>query len=152
MHVTKDQAQASQSSPPLPTVRAERRKLLNPSRNWPLKLPRGAKGERRAWRVPTMSVTSQCSPSAIEACRFCNAIGPKATSPSHFARSVIEGRRDSKFSSPETSAADADRRATEAASYDTCLPNIRIPRKVLKGGSHLCAQVVGTARFAVVHP
>jgi hypothetical protein len=32
------------------------------------------------------------------------------------------------------------------------LPNIRIPRKVLKGGSHLCAQVVGTARFAVAHP
>ena len=27
----------------------------------------------------------------------------------------------------------------EAASYDTCQPNIRIPRKVLKGGSHLCA-------------
>jgi formylglycine-generating enzyme len=27
----------------------------------------------------------------------------------------------------------------EAASYDTCLPDIRIPRKVLKGGSHLCA-------------
>jgi formylglycine-generating enzyme len=25
------------------------------------------------------------------------------------------------------------------ASYDSCLPNIRIPRKVLKGGSHLCA-------------
>jgi len=27
----------------------------------------------------------------------------------------------------------------EAASYDSCQPNIRIPRKVLKGGSHLCA-------------
>jgi sulfatase modifying factor 1 len=27
----------------------------------------------------------------------------------------------------------------EEASYDACLPNIRIPRKVLKGGSHLCA-------------
>ena len=27
----------------------------------------------------------------------------------------------------------------EEASYDVCLPNIRIPRKVLKGGSHLCA-------------
>jgi formylglycine-generating enzyme required for sulfatase activity len=26
-----------------------------------------------------------------------------------------------------------------AASYDPCQPNIRIPRKVLKGGSHLCA-------------
>jgi formylglycine-generating enzyme required for sulfatase activity len=25
------------------------------------------------------------------------------------------------------------------ASYDPCLPNIKIPRKVLKGGSHLCA-------------
>jgi formylglycine-generating enzyme required for sulfatase activity len=24
-------------------------------------------------------------------------------------------------------------------SYDGCLPEIRIPRKVLKGGSHLCA-------------
>jgi sulfatase modifying factor 1 len=27
----------------------------------------------------------------------------------------------------------------ETASYDSCQPNIRIPRKVLKGGSHLCA-------------
>ena len=27
----------------------------------------------------------------------------------------------------------------EEASYDPCLPNIKIPRKVLKGGSHLCA-------------
>ncbi|UGY15797.1 formylglycine-generating enzyme family protein [Bradyrhizobium septentrionale] len=27
----------------------------------------------------------------------------------------------------------------EEASYDTCQPAIRIPRKVLKGGSHLCA-------------
>lgn len=27
----------------------------------------------------------------------------------------------------------------ETASYDLCNPNIRIPRKVLKGGSHLCA-------------
>ena len=27
----------------------------------------------------------------------------------------------------------------EGASYDPCLPDIRIPRKVLKGGSHLCA-------------
>ena len=27
----------------------------------------------------------------------------------------------------------------EAQSYDPCQPEIRIPRKVLKGGSHLCA-------------
>ena len=27
----------------------------------------------------------------------------------------------------------------EAASYDPCQPQIKIPRKVLKGGSHLCA-------------
>ena len=27
----------------------------------------------------------------------------------------------------------------EDASFDPCLPNIKIPRKVLKGGSHLCA-------------
>jgi formylglycine-generating enzyme required for sulfatase activity len=27
----------------------------------------------------------------------------------------------------------------ETASYDACQPNIKIPRKVLKGGSHLCA-------------
>jgi formylglycine-generating enzyme len=27
----------------------------------------------------------------------------------------------------------------EQASLDLCQPNIRIPRKVLKGGSHLCA-------------
>jgi len=29
--------------------------------------------------------------------------------------------------------------APEEGSYDKCQPNIRIPRKVLKGGSHLCA-------------
>jgi formylglycine-generating enzyme len=27
----------------------------------------------------------------------------------------------------------------ESASFDPCQPDIRIPRKVLKGGSHLCA-------------
>jgi formylglycine-generating enzyme required for sulfatase activity len=27
----------------------------------------------------------------------------------------------------------------ESASFDSCQPHIRIPRKVLKGGSHLCA-------------
>ena len=31
------------------------------------------------------------------------------------------------------------RGGSEGASYDPCQPNIRIPRKVLKGGSHLCA-------------
>jgi formylglycine-generating enzyme required for sulfatase activity len=31
------------------------------------------------------------------------------------------------------------RGGSEAASYDLCDPDIRIPRKVLKGGSHLCA-------------
>ncbi len=31
------------------------------------------------------------------------------------------------------------RGAQEADSYDSCQPNIKIPRKVLKGGSHLCA-------------
>ncbi len=31
------------------------------------------------------------------------------------------------------------RGAREETSYDSCLPDIRIPRKVLKGGSHLCA-------------
>jgi len=31
------------------------------------------------------------------------------------------------------------RGAAEEGSYDSCQPNIRIPRKVLKGGSHLCA-------------
>jgi len=31
------------------------------------------------------------------------------------------------------------RGACEKASYDPCQPEIRIPRKVLKGGSHLCA-------------
>lgn len=31
------------------------------------------------------------------------------------------------------------RGACEATSYDPALPNIRIPRKVVKGGSHLCA-------------
>jgi sulfatase modifying factor 1 len=31
------------------------------------------------------------------------------------------------------------RGGAEASSYDACQPQIRIPRKVLKGGSHLCA-------------
>jgi sulfatase modifying factor 1 len=31
------------------------------------------------------------------------------------------------------------RGATEQGSYDTCQPQIEIPRRVLKGGSHLCA-------------
>jgi formylglycine-generating enzyme required for sulfatase activity len=31
------------------------------------------------------------------------------------------------------------RGARQEGSYDSCQPNIRIPRKVLKGGSHLCA-------------
>jgi formylglycine-generating enzyme len=31
------------------------------------------------------------------------------------------------------------RGGSEVASYDTALPDIRIPRKVIKGGSHLCA-------------
>src|ERR1700731_2806287 len=31
------------------------------------------------------------------------------------------------------------RGGSEAASYDSCQPNIKIPRKVLKAGSHLCA-------------
>ena len=34
---------------------------------------------------------------------------------------------------------DNPRGGPEAASYDPCKPNIKIPRKVLKGGSHLCA-------------
>jgi len=33
------------------------------------------------------------------------------------------------------------RGADQAASYDPCQPEIRIPRKVLKGGSHLCAPI-----------
>jgi formylglycine-generating enzyme required for sulfatase activity len=35
--------------------------------------------------------------------------------------------------------AENPRGAAEQGSYDSCLPNIRIPRKVVKGGSHLCA-------------
>ena len=35
------------------------------------------------------------------------------------------------------------RGGTEAASYDPAQPNIKIPRKVLKGGSHLCAPNYG---------
>lgn len=31
------------------------------------------------------------------------------------------------------------RGGSEDASYDPCLPDIMIPSKVLKGGSHLCA-------------
>ena len=31
------------------------------------------------------------------------------------------------------------RGGAEVASYDPCQPNIKIPRKVIKGGSHLCA-------------
>ena len=36
-------------------------------------------------------------------------------------------------------AAHGPRGGREEGSYDPCQPNIRIPRKVLKGGSHLCA-------------
>jgi len=36
-------------------------------------------------------------------------------------------------------AAHDPRGGREDASYDPCQPNIKIPRKVLKGGSHLCA-------------
>ncbi|MBV8403185.1 MAG: formylglycine-generating enzyme family protein [Gammaproteobacteria bacterium] len=36
-------------------------------------------------------------------------------------------------------AAKNPRGAAEQGSYDACMPAIRIPRKVLKGGSHLCA-------------
>jgi formylglycine-generating enzyme required for sulfatase activity len=36
-------------------------------------------------------------------------------------------------------APDNPRGAAEETSYDPRLPNIKIPRKVLKGGSHLCA-------------
>jgi formylglycine-generating enzyme required for sulfatase activity len=39
----------------------------------------------------------------------------------------------------ETACCAPDSRATEEASYDPDEPAIRIPRKVLKGGSHLCA-------------
>jgi formylglycine-generating enzyme len=35
--------------------------------------------------------------------------------------------------------AENPRGGPEGASYDPCQPNIKIPRKVLKGGSHLCA-------------
>jgi formylglycine-generating enzyme len=31
------------------------------------------------------------------------------------------------------------RGGAESASYDPCQPNVKIPRKVIKGGSHLCA-------------
>ncbi len=47
-------------------------------------------------------------------------------------------RHDAKAQSP-CCTADNGRPATEEKSYDPLLPNIRIPRKVLKGGSHLCA-------------
>jgi formylglycine-generating enzyme len=41
----------------------------------------------------------------------------------------------------------------EDASYDGCLPYIRIPRKVLKGGSHLCAaSYCRRCRPAARHP
>jgi formylglycine-generating enzyme required for sulfatase activity len=36
-------------------------------------------------------------------------------------------------------ASENPRGSAEEGSYDSCQPNIRIPRKVLKGGSHLCA-------------
>lgn len=41
--------------------------------------------------------------------------------------------------SPDCCAARNPRGGEEQESYDPCQPNIRIPRKVLKGGSHLCA-------------
>ena len=49
-------------------------------------------------------------------------------------------RRSTRPTRPRPAASPRIRAAgREAASYDPCQPNIRIPRKVLKGGSHLCA-------------
>jgi sulfatase modifying factor 1 len=47
-------------------------------------------------------------------------------------------QRDANAQSP-CCAPDNPRGAAEETSYDPRLPNIKIPRKVLKGGSHLCA-------------
>ena len=49
-------------------------------------------------------------------------------------RAQARGRRAQGLLHPRKS-----RGGPEAASYDPCQPNIKIPRKVLKGGSHLCA-------------
>ena len=40
---------------------------------------------------------------------------------------------------PKAAAFRKSARRPEAASYDPQLPEIKIPRKVIKGGSHLCA-------------
>ena len=47
-------------------------------------------------------------------------------------------RQDANTQSP-CCAPDNPRGAAAETSYDPRLPNIKIPRKVLKGGSHLCA-------------
>jgi formylglycine-generating enzyme required for sulfatase activity len=49
---------------------------------------------------------------------------------------VIDGSTE-KFKTCCTTA--NPRVVSQEASYDPCQPNVRIPRKVIKGGSHLCA-------------
>ena len=49
-------------------------------------------------------------------------------------RTSTKPMRRRPAASPRTRAA-----AARSASYDPCQPQIKIPRKVLKGGSHLCA-------------
>jgi len=49
------------------------------------------------------------------------------------------GARHEESSASGCCASENPRGAPEEGSYDACMPEIRIPRKVLKGGSHLCA-------------
>ena len=49
------------------------------------------------------------------------------------------GARHEESSASGCCASENPRGAAEGGSYDPCMPEIRIPRKVLKGGSHLCA-------------
>jgi hypothetical protein len=144
---------------------------------WQILLQKSQNAERLIFRERTKqaAIADRCSlkRAAEVACEFvagCSGPPHQSSIAAPTARKICVQRRKKTFATVSgvkqtrreyretdanhpklTSAADADRRATEAASYDTCLPNIRIPRKVLKGGSHLCAQVVGTARFAVAH-
>jgi len=48
-------------------------------------------------------------------------------------------RRSTKPMHPKACCFEKPARRAESASYDPCQPNIKIPRKVIKGGSHLCA-------------
>jgi sulfatase modifying factor 1 len=54
---------------------------------------------------------------------------------------------------PQSPTSEMSPHGGEGTSYDGCLPDVRIPRKVLKGGPHLCAaNYCRRYRPAACHP